>query len=160
MTLTLHIDGASPETASLVARATRVELIVIGDGTVVIPCSPRESRSASVAATDSHDASALLSRQQVASWLKVSKRWVERHLRPWSQPQSRGRAWYTHADVQEQLSRLNERIKPRSARTPSAESPARRKARAGASKEVKVTQADHEVQSIESRLRGSTRGAR
>ncbi len=48
----------------------------------------------------------LLDRREVAAWLGVSTRWVERHLRPTSQPRAGGRAWYTRADVEDQMRAL------------------------------------------------------
>lgn len=47
-----------------------------------------------------------LSRNQVAELLHVSTRWVERHLRPSSQPTRGGKAWYSRADVEAQMNTL------------------------------------------------------
>ncbi len=52
---------------------------------------------------DGTDQERLLSKAEVARRLRVSTRWVERHLTPTAQPARRGRAWYAAEDVERQL---------------------------------------------------------
>lgn len=52
-----------------------------------------------------HEASEMLmSRREVAEWLKVSTRWIERHLAPSLRARVGGRSWYRREDIESQLS--------------------------------------------------------
>jgi hypothetical protein len=82
------------------------------DGELVVRRTPSTSAPADTR---------FLSRSDIARHLRVSTRWVERHLRPTAQASKRGRAWYTLEDVEAQLARMNIHKRATSASTvPSA----------------------------------------
>lgn len=72
----------------------RDRLIIMGDACSVVSLPPQDLAA---------DPSGMMSRQQVAKWLGVSVRWVERHVTPLAQKSRRGRAWYSASDVQRQI---------------------------------------------------------
>ncbi len=142
--------------------ADNVALIMYGDGgTVVIPrIAPSSDPAGEPHSNIDVVGGRLLSRREVATWLSVSTRWVERHLRPSAQATPRGRAWYTREDVEAQLARLGDRKKPRSRRTTSddgltsAQRRARRDAASGGSTFQGIEHARH-VAEVEQSLRAS-----
>lgn len=148
------------------AFAENVALMLFGDGgTVVVPRVAPTGEATGRPETGAEGAdNRLLSRREVASWLSVSTRWVERHLRPSAQARPRGRAWYTRDDVEAQLARLHDREKPRSRRTTgdggltSAQRRARRDAASGGSTFQGIEHA-RKVAEVEQSLRASVEKA-
>lgn len=147
--------------------AENVALIMYGDGgAVVVPrvAPPAGDQAGAPSSNAELAGDRLLSRRDVASWLSVSTRWVERHLRPSVQATPRGRAWYTRDDVEAQLARLHDRKKPRSRRTAgdssltSAQRRARREAASGGSTFQGIEHA-RKVAEVEQSLRASVESA-
>lgn len=142
-----------PEMAEAWAREPA--FVLLGDfGTRLIPAP-----SVTQPEVTAQDPSAMLSRQDVARWLRVSTRWVERHLTPSAQATRRGRAWYTREDVEAQLAKMNLREMPRSRRSTDGmpRTPAQRRARNVAARAGAPQSIEHEreVAAIEAKLRSS-----
>ena len=91
------------------AFAAHAALMIVGHTGIAIVPKSVEICDEAPGLPNAQD-SALLSRRQVAEWLVVSKRWVERHLRPSAQAAPRGRAWYSRRDVEEQLAKMSVRL--------------------------------------------------
>ena len=156
---TSHVYTMTPAWARLIEP---VHGLIYGDGgAVVVPRrhAPEPGRPAANP-VPAEAGSKLLSRRDIAAWLSVSTRWVERHLRPSAQAAAGGRAWYARDDVEGQLAQLHGGALPASRRGAPVDgaSPAQRRARrAAAAGESVFEGVEHarEVAALEASLRAS-----